>query len=328
MDSSRNTSTPASTRVVDLVRQHHGLPQHADVGLPEENGGNWRKQARSRHLHARRRQVNLSEIPESQYPVVLEIHGCSHFVILTAKRDDDTYCVQFPDSREADVSAERLEEFYDGHCVFLKPMRSVRHDDEEGGSGAARRSFREFLATAKLSKGAFGFNLVVLLLTWLLIYSNNQALGELVHRSLILPLLATGVAAPALAGVIGLRHELFRHRIAAGWMDLAFVPVLFGTAMAFAGWAVVPLLGFAALLVVGLLSSKKLGTVQSSLQRHWKAVVAVAFLIGAFSLSFSYLDGALNVAMMNGALGLSTYAVYLIAHGGNSWQSMRLAMCS
>ena len=112
--SSRNTSTPASTRVVDLVRQHHGLPQHADAGLPEENGGNWRKQARSRHLHARRRQVNLSEIPESQYPVVLEIHGCSHFVILTAKRDDDTYCVQFPDSREADVSAERLEEFYDG----------------------------------------------------------------------------------------------------------------------------------------------------------------------------------------------------------------------
>lgn len=327
MNKERNINTPASTRVVDLVRQHHRLPERADTKLSRGKSGNWAKEARCNHLRARRRLVNLKEIPESQYPVILEVHGGSHFVILTAKRDEDTYCVQFPDSRESDVSAERLEEFYDGRCVFLKPMRSVRSDDSHGGSGTSRRSFREFLATVKLSKGAFGFNLVVLLLTSLLIYSNDQALGELVHRSLFLPLLATGIAALALAGVIGLRHELFRQRVAAGWMDLAFVPILFGAAIAFAGWSVAPLLGFAALLIAGLLSSRKLGTVQSRLQRHWKLIVAAAFVIGAFSLSFSYLDGALNVAMMIGALGMSTYAVYLITHGGSSWQSMRLAMC-
>jgi len=328
MNSDLTSTVPASTRVVELVRQHHGLPPREDAAAGVEKETGWAKSAHERHLHARRRQVNLSEIPTSQYPVILELHGGSNFVLLTAKRDEETYCVQFPDSREADVSAGRLEEFYDGRCIFLKPKRSARGGDTEGGSGSAKRTFLEFIGSAKLSKGAFGFNLIVILLTCLMIYSNDQALGELVHRSLFLPLLATGIAALALAGVIGLRHELFRHRVAAGWMDLAFVPVLFATAIGFAGWSVVPLLGFAALLVVGLLCSKKLGTVQSNLHRHWKAVVAVAFLDRTSSLSLAYLDGVLNVAMMNGALGLSTYAVYLITHGGSSWQSMRLAMCS
>lgn len=325
MKPEHNPTLPASARAVTLVRQHHGLPSTPGLEGFQE-AGNWSKLARRHHLRAQRRIVKLEEIPESRYPVILELHGGSRLVILTEKRDESTYGVQFPDAREADVSAERLAEVYDGRCIFLKPGPAT-DDGGAGKFGGMRRSFREFFGSVKLSKGAFGFNLVVLLLALLLIYSNDRALGDLVHRSLVLPLLATGIAACALAGVIGLRHELFRYRVAGGWMDLAFVPVLFAAAVAAGGWAVVPLVGFGALLVGHLLCSKRVGSVPSRLQCHWKAVVTTGFVIGAFSLTFAYLGGALNVAMMNGALGLSCYALYLIAHGGSSWQAMRLAMC-
>ncbi|MEM1441520.1 MAG: cysteine peptidase family C39 domain-containing protein, partial [Verrucomicrobiota bacterium] len=317
---------PAVHRAVDLVRHHHGLPEGGSGG--DEGEAKWAKYARRSHFRAKRQVVKLEEIPESQYPAILEIHGGSHFVILTAKRDESTYSVQFPDSRESDVSAERLREFYSGQCIFLKPKRSAKRGDDDKGSGSFGQKFRDFLRSAKLSKGAFGFNLVVLSLTLLIVYSNDRALGGMVAPSMMLPLLASGLAALALAGVIGLRRELFRHRMAANWIDLAFVPVLFATAVAFVGWSIVPVLGFAALLMIALLSTRRLGSIPSRLQRHWKMVVAAAFLVGACSLSFSYFRGAVDMALMNGALGLSTYAIYLMAQGAGSWQSIRLALAS
>jgi len=321
----RIPTLPASTRAVDLVREHHGLlPMNGVVDHDREGG--WAQKAHQRHLHARRRLVRLSEIPESQYPVILEIRNGTTFVVLTAKTGEKTYGIQFPDSREADVSAERLEEFYDGRCVFLKPRRVARGEDSCPISDTPRRKFRNFLKSATLSKGAFGFNLVALLLTCLMIYSHEQAFGGISKPSLIFPLLASGIVGIALVGVIGLRRELFRHRVAAGWMDMAFVPVFLAAATAIAGWPMVPILVIALLLVVGILGSDRLGSVRSGVHRHWKPVVLVAFVVGSLFLSLACFEGVLSITRMNGALGISTYAIYLIAHGGNAWQSMRLAM--
>lgn len=319
---------PAVHRAVDLIRRHHGLPEREGAVNGTSGESKWVRYARERHLKAKRRVIHLDEIPESQYPAILEIHGGSHFVILTGKRDDSTYSVQFPDSRESDVSADRLRESYSGQCIFLKPRRSAPRRSDGNGPDSAGRKFRDFLRSVKLSKGAFGFNLVVLFLTLLIVYSNDRALGGFVNPSVFLPLVATGIAALALVGVIGLRRELFRHRMAANWIDLAFVPVLFATAIAFVGWSIVPVLVFAGLLTAGLLSSNRLGSVPPRVQRHWKLVVAGAFLVGALSLSFSYFGGAVDLALMNGALGLSTYAIYLMAQGTGSWQSIRLALAS
>ncbi|MEM6279004.1 MAG: cysteine peptidase family C39 domain-containing protein [Verrucomicrobiota bacterium] len=319
---------PAAHRAIELVRQHHGLPKRAKKDDLDETSTKWAKYARRCHLKAKRRVIDLDEIPEAQYPALLEIHGGSHFVILTGKRDSSTYTVQFPDSRESDVSADRLSESYGGQCIFLKPQRTVRKTGEGGGSSSPGRKFRDLLRSAHLSKGAFGFNLVVLFLTLLIVYSNESALGGVANGSPILPLFAVGVSALALAGVIGLRRELFRRRLAAHWIDLAFVPVLFATAFAFVGWSIVPVAGLGILLVACLLSSRRLGSVPSRLQRHWKLVVASAFLVGAISLSFSYFQGTVDLALMNGALALSTYAIYLTAQGAASWQSIRLALAS
>ncbi|MDF1826388.1 MAG: hypothetical protein P1U68_17210 [Verrucomicrobiales bacterium] len=324
MNPSSTSSTPACIRAINLVRQHHGLPSCLDTKDEEKENRrkpNWAAEAKEKELHAKCRVINLDEIPPSQYPVVLEVKNGTNYVILTERRDAETFSIQFLDSRESDVSKERLEEFYDGRCVFFKPAGS------QGGGGSVFKRMLDAIGNVRFSKGAFGFNLVVLLVAVLLVYSNEKALGKLIHRSLFLPVFATAVAAFALAGVIGLRHEFFRHRASSGWIDLAFVPIMFAAALGVAGWSVLPVMGLGGILLVCLLTSKRLGSVPSRLQSYWKGIVAMAFLVGAFSLSLAYLDGLLNVAMMNGALGLSTYAIYLIAHGGSSWQSMRLAMC-
>lgn len=326
MSSDSTSRIPASIRAINLVRQHHGLPSCVESrDFDEERNGktNWPAEAKRKELRARCAVIELDEIPASQYPVILEVKGGKNYVVLTEKRDDETYSIQFPDSRESDVSKERLEECYGGHCIFLKPAGS----SGGGKGGSAIQKMLEACRNVRFSKGAFGFNLIVLLVAVLLVYSNQKALGELIHRSLFLPFFAIGVAALALAGVIGLRHEFFRHRASAGWVDLAFVPILFAAALGVAGWSVLPVMCLGGILLISLLTSKRLGSVPSRVQSHWKGIVAIAFLLGSLSLSLAYHEGLLNVAMMNGALGLSTYAIYLIAHGGSSWQSMRLAMC-
>lgn len=315
----------ALNRAIELVSQHHGLP--ASVGESEEAASRLKVAAfaRRRHLRVKRRIVRLEEIPEAQFPVILETHSGRRCVIVTAKHPDGDYSVQFPDSRESLVSGDRLRESYSGHCLFLRPKRSSRHDDSNGGRLSFARRLRHLLRSAKLSRGAFGFNLVVLGATLLLVASNREAMNGVFERSLLIPLLASGFAAAALAGVIGLRRELFRRRLAAGWVDLAFVPVLFGTAITFAGWPIVPLLGLGLLLILGSILSRRLGSVRSQLQKHWRLVVVGAFFVGALSLSLSYAAGNLDMVLMNAALGLGTYAIYLIAQASTCWQTMRLS---
>jgi ABC-type bacteriocin/lantibiotic exporter with double-glycine peptidase domain len=74
----------------------------------------------------------FADIPEGELPVLLQLSGGSNFVILKEKGKDDECLVQFPDSREAVVDGERLDEVYDGICVFLQPRSSRNNSDLSG----------------------------------------------------------------------------------------------------------------------------------------------------------------------------------------------------
>ena len=49
-----------------------------------------------------------------------------NYVILRERVGEAGFLVQFPDTRESFVSAKRLEEVYDGHCIFLNPKKQTR----------------------------------------------------------------------------------------------------------------------------------------------------------------------------------------------------------
>lgn len=126
----RDPSIPASTRAVQLVSRHHGLPQHEDIAIllaASAATGSlrkvWKREAKAHHLKARRRKMILEEVPEDQFPVILEIDGGTNFVVLLERESESDYRIQFPDAREAIVSKERIAEVYDGICVFFTPLK-------------------------------------------------------------------------------------------------------------------------------------------------------------------------------------------------------------
>jgi hypothetical protein len=131
MNAFHRPNLPATSKVLSLVRLHHGLPPEGGVILPKEAksgsplGRLWRSGARANHLQARRRRVALDDLPAGEFPVILELAGGSNFVIVHERCGKDgaeaSFRVQFPDSREAEVRADRLRELYDGTCVFLSP---------------------------------------------------------------------------------------------------------------------------------------------------------------------------------------------------------------
>lgn len=127
---------PATSKVLSLVRMHHALPaEGVGVVSPTTATGStlgrlWRAGARANHLQARRRRVALEDLPSGEFPVILELAGGSNFVIVHGRCGNGggevSYGVQFPDSREAEVRADRLRELYDGTCVFLRPVAADR----------------------------------------------------------------------------------------------------------------------------------------------------------------------------------------------------------
>ncbi len=126
MSSFLDCSLPASTRAVRLVSQHHGLPENEEAAIliatcaaPGSLREVWKREATANHLRARRRTIRLEEIPEAQFPVILEIDSAQNFVVLLERESETEYRVQFPDTREAIVSRERIAEVYDGTCVFF-----------------------------------------------------------------------------------------------------------------------------------------------------------------------------------------------------------------
>lgn len=124
---------PIPSRILGLVRAHHGLPEpvSADSSAAKRQKSRWsprcwNRESRRNHLTASRRRMELDAIPRESFPVILELSGGSNFVIvnerITGIRNEGTaYLVQFPDSRESLVRADRLREIYDGTCVLLRP---------------------------------------------------------------------------------------------------------------------------------------------------------------------------------------------------------------
>lgn len=136
MNAFHRPDLPASSKVLSLVRLHHGLPSDSgEVVAPTARasaplGRLWRAGARANHLRARRRRIALDALPDGEFPVILELAGGSNFVIVHERSgteaEGQSYLVQFPDSREAVVRADRLRELYDGTCVFLSPGGAER----------------------------------------------------------------------------------------------------------------------------------------------------------------------------------------------------------
>lgn len=147
MDAFKNPSTPPAAKALSLVRLHHGAPGPEKPSIPSFDGiarnasrTAWKQGAKMNHLHAKRRQRVLENIDGGAMPVILEIDGGRNFVVLK-ERIGDEFIVQFPDSREAPVSLERLNERYSGFCIFLSPA----NENARGGF------FRQILGSLKKS---------------------------------------------------------------------------------------------------------------------------------------------------------------------------------
>jgi len=90
---------PASAKVLSLVRHHHGLPTGANEEIPvnarmrsNRLARIWRTGARLNHLNARRRRIELDDIPASAFPVVLELGQGSQFLKAERGRDRILHC--------------------------------------------------------------------------------------------------------------------------------------------------------------------------------------------------------------------------------------------
>lgn len=148
MTSFQQPDVPAAAKVLSLVRLHHGLPSLGGEEIPLSSakrrtalGRIWKRGSRLNHLAARRRRIALDEIPDASLPAILELSKGSNFVVLmerlpAGKENAEAYLVQFPDSRESQVSADRLRELYDGVCVLLRPAET------RSGRGGFLRRFR------------------------------------------------------------------------------------------------------------------------------------------------------------------------------------------
>ncbi len=138
MKSYRDVSIPAAARAMNLVRRHLSMPMESETFKNaasiegESTARNLRREAKANHLRAKRRKMLFADIPEGELPVLLQLSGGSNFVILKEKGRGGECLVQFPDSREAVVDGERLDEVYDGICVFLQPRSSRNNSDLSG----------------------------------------------------------------------------------------------------------------------------------------------------------------------------------------------------
>lgn len=141
MEPFKSPEIPASAKALSLVGLHHGVLLGGDIPTfagseKSRSKAAWRKGARLNHLTARKRKAKLDDIAEESFPVILEIDGGRNFVILKEKAGESEFLVQFPDSREAPVSRERLAQRYSGTCVYLGPVA------EGAEEGPFRRLFR------------------------------------------------------------------------------------------------------------------------------------------------------------------------------------------
>jgi len=330
---------PASAKVLSLVRHHHGLPTGANEEIPvnarmrsNRLARIWRTGARLNHLNARRRRIELDDIPASAFPVVLELGQGSQFLILKEKLNEggtESYIVQFPDARESLVRAERIREIYDGTCVFLRPRDAANN----GGGPKSRRGW-----FARLSARIASFPMKRGIIAAAVCHGLTLAgvAGVVVSHRLAFPVggggsvlvAAMGVfmAAAVVLGILRLRCEVITERFPAALVDGAFLP-FYGLAMVLlAGWVATPFFWVAGSIIAVLMLSARLGQVPSRLRKVRRYIVGGTFFAGAVACWTVASLGLFSPALMAGALVLGTCLVNVLIESDVLWQEVRLAM--
>ncbi len=217
----------------------------------------------------------FDDIPASAFPVVLELASGSQFRDFEGKNRGAhlgvPYLVQFADSRESLVRAERIREIYDGTCVFFSPRDAV-HGGGKGpgqtGGGMLRRMFSR-ITSFPMKRGitvAILCNSVALAAVLAVVFSLRLAFPETGVPSIFLPTMGVFMAAAVLPGILRIRRETLTDRVPAALVDCAFIP-LYGVAMLFlAGWSATPFFWIAGIVAACLLLSDRLGQIPSRLR--------------------------------------------------------------
>jgi hypothetical protein len=330
---------PASAKVLSLVRHHHGLPTGVNEEIPvnatmrtNRLARIWRTGARLNHLNARRRRIELDDIPASAFPVVLELGQGSQFLILEENLKEsgtESFIVQFPDARQSVVRADRIREIYDGTCVFLRPRGTANN----GGEPKSRRGW-----FARLSARIASFPMKRGIIAAAVCHGLTLAgvAGVVVSHRLAFPaggagsvlVAAMGVfmAAAVVLGILRLRREVITERFPAALVDGAFLP-FYGLAMVLlAGWVAAPFFWVAGSIIAVLLLSARLGQVPSRLRKVRRYIVGGTFFAGAVACWTVASLGLFSPALMAGALVLGTCLVNVLIESDVLWQEVRLAM--
>ncbi len=339
MDPFLSPEVPSSAKVLRLVSLHHGVQTN---GMPEVPTspvmkGNrlssiWRAGGRLNHMRARRRHVRLEEIPESAYPVILELSQGSNFIVLKEKvsgKIRDSYLVQFPDSREALVQEERIRELYDGTCVFL----GRREDRDSGGkgSGGRRGVFRDVFArvSAFQWKSGLASSLLINGLTFAaalgMMVSHRYVLGQAEGPSLVVPVMGVLLAAAVTLGIMKLRGAVRGGRVPSALVDLCFIPLFGAAVFSISGWSALPFLGVAGLVFSGLLLSNRLGRTPSLVRNVRPAILTLTFTGAALGAWWLVAVGLLNPSLMAGMIVTGTCFVNLFIESDVLIQELRLA---
>lgn len=330
---------PASAKVLSLVRHHHGLPTGVNEEIPVNATMRsnrltriWRTGARLNHLNARRRRIELDDIPASAFPVVLELGQGSQFLILKEKLNEggtESYIVQFPDARQSVVRAERIREIYDGTCVFLRPRDAANNEagpkSRRGWFGRLSARIASFPMKHGIIAAAVCHGLTLAGVAGVVV-SHRLAFPAGGGGSVLVAAMGVFMAAAVVLGILRLRREVITERFPAALVDGAFLPV-YGLAMVLlAGWVATPFFWVAGSIIAVLLLSARLGQVPSRLRkvRHW--VVGGTFFAGAVACWTVASLGLFSPALMAGALVLGTCLVNLLIESDVLWQEVRLAM--
>lgn len=334
MNSFHQPEIPATSKVLSLVRLHHGLPSRGGEEIPQAPAKRlervWKTGARLNHLFARRRRIALEEIPASCFPVILELSEGSNFVILRERTahapEGDAYIVQFPDSREALVRGDRLRELYDGVCVFLRPGHS---SGSNGGPGLWHR-LRERLAaksSKKVAALAFLANLLTLGATIGVIVAPSSAFGANGATPFFLTSLGVIMAAAVTAGLATLRRRNGGDPLPGALVDCAFIPLLAVAVVLLAGWAALPFLAVAGIFSLALLASRHLGATSSAFHQLRPRLLTFSFLLGASVAAALAVAGLLAPALVAAGLVLGTALIDRLFDGDLVLRELRLLAC-
>jgi hypothetical protein len=322
---------PATAKVLSLVRLHHGLPSRDGEEIPltpsKGLGRTWKAGARLNRLSALRRRIALEEIPVNRFPVILELSGASQFVILHERsaigQDAETYLVQFPDSRESLVRADRLRELYDGVCVFLRPNSAI---GSKGGPNLWHR-LRDRLTT-RSSKRVATLAIIANLLTVIsaigVVITPSRAFGANGATPPVITFLGVLMAALVTVGLVTFRRRCEGDLLPGALVGCAFIPLLTLSVFLVSGWAALPFLAIAGVFSIALLASQHLGAKSSAFQPLRSRLLTFSFLLGACIAIGLALTGRLSPALVASALVLGTSLIDRLFDGDLVLRELRL----